>query len=702
MQRIEKLEAEKRMASTSGVEGHLVTTTAQRMAPIDTIFVNSTARVTQATDTPTRTPQHPDPDGTDSQQAFVPSPIPSSGGDEQEEDQGLESNAMMGFVGSVDEATSQPYNDSSVTSFMNQIKHLVDQETSHSQTSPASSTRAPAQRFQNRKNSRRRALLNYNLPSRQRADHLLSVYRRLVSTLYPFLDLEEVETLYLRLWTGEDLGKDGLTFLCLINVLFSLACNLDTSISPQHRISDAEVFYDRANELLQLDIVHDPSLLLVQCFLLLGQYLQSSDDPEQCWIFVGFAIRVAQRLRIDVPLTSAKEPVHRQQSMRRVWHGCILMDQILSMTFGRPSMVSSQASVSVPLPLPHPDGRHCQCATDSRTEATDYHFYVETLKLYQIMNETLLLLYNSDSEASPSEDSKVSLFGSAGPKVVGSVLEIEEKLRSWSQNLPPHLRRDAISDRHPTHERQTNVLSIRYNQVRILLFRPIFAKYCSRGAAQNANAAAGEDSLTEKIALQLSVACVKAALEMIENFETVVAGRKVEELDDRLPAWWYSIFYIYTAATVLVATRLDRSLLGEVTEQAIRESWVKAMRILSQFEAFGKHAKQCSTALYLLSNLVIQQTRQQIESRERLSTELRSSSVAPGGQELQTPYDDSPSTIGAGVHTQDWWPSGEDSERLRRKTSTVENLVRHFNTAGIQVDIFGDMSWVTGMPSRRY
>lgn len=691
------------MASTHRMAGHFVTPTAQSMAPLDTNIVELTSPVTQATNGPVFSPQGADPDGTADQQAFAPSSAPSPPGDDEEQDQGVESNAMMGFVGNVDQTTSQPYNDSSVTSFMNQIRHLLDRETSHSQTSPASSLRSPAQRSQYHKSARRRALLNYNLPSRQRADHLLSVYRRLVSTLYPFLDFEEIETLYLRLWTGEDLGQDGLTFVCLINVMFSLACNLDTSISPQQRISDAEVFYDRANELLPLDIVHEPSLLLVQCFLLLGQYLQSRDDPEQCWIFVGFAIRIAQSLRIDVYSTSAIEPVHRRESMRRVWHGCILMDQILSMTFGRPSMVSSQASMSVPLPLPHPDRTHCQCATESETDGADYHFYVETLKLYHLMNETLLLLYNSQAEASLSEDSNFAFFGISGAKAVGSLLEMDEKLRSWSQNLPTQLRRDVIASRDAVCERHTTVLSVRYSHVRILLFRPIFAKYCSRGAMQDARATSGETCLPEKIALQLSVACVKAALNLIDNFETVVVGRKVEELDHLLPAWWYSIFYIYTAATVLVAARLNHSLVSEVTERVIRESWVKAMRILSQFEVFGKHAKRCSTALYLLSNLVIQQNQQRMEApeRERWRAELRSGPVASGGQELGTPCD-SPSTIGAGVHTQDWWPSGKEFDQLRRDAPTVENLVRHFNTAGIQVDIFGDMSWVKGMPSRRY
>jgi hypothetical protein len=687
------------VASTHAVLDRVAVAPRRRLDPTVTAFVESVT-TRQDEDNLTPTTQRAEPDGAANQQPFTASPAPGPRGDD-DQDVGFESNAMMGFVRNVDQTNSQPYNDSSVASFMTQIKRLVDQETSDSQTSPASSLKSLLRRYQYRKSSRRQEFLNYNLPSRQRADHLLSVYRRLVSTLYPFLDFEEIETLYLRLWTGEDLGEGGLTFVCLINVVFCLACNIDTTIAPQQRTSDAEVFYDRANELLQWNIVHEPSLLLVQCFLLLGQYLQSSDDPEQCWIFVGFAIRIAQSLRLDISSTSAKEPMQRRESMRRLWHGCILMDQVLSMTFGRPSMISSQASMSVPLPLSHSDGAHCRCSTEPENDVADYHFYIETLKLYQLMNETLSMLYISVAEPTSSHDTNLTFFGVSGPKLVGNMLEMDQKLSSWSRSLPCHIRHDTITDRGPMHQRQTNVLSIRYSHVRILLFRPILARYCSRGAVQTVNSTSGGDDLPEKIALQLSVACVKAALRIIEDFDTIVAGRQVEELDDLLPAWWYSIFYIYTAATVLVAARLDHSLLAEVTEQAIRESWVKAMRILSRYELFSKHAKRCSAALCLISNLVIQQTQQRGKLRERVGQELTPIPTASDAQGLQL-VDESDSTVTAGVHTQDWWSNEQEFDRLRRKATTVENVVRHFNTSGIQVDVFGDMSWLTSMPSQQY
>ncbi|OQU97083.1 Fungal specific transcription factor domain-containing protein [Cladophialophora immunda] len=613
---------------------------------------------------------------------------------------------MMGFVENVDQTSPTYYNDSSATGFVNQIKRLIGGESPNFQASRAFSADSPRKRIP-RKHCRQQQLVDYVLPSRQRADYLLAVYRRLVSTLYPFLDFDEIETLYQRLWTGEDLGPDSVTFICLINVVFSLASNLDTSVAPQDRIVNAEVFYDRVQEVLPSNLVHEPSMLQVQCFLLLGLYLQSSSNPEQCWIFVGYAIRIAQSLKLDIPSTSANEPLCRREAMRRVWHCCVLMDETLSMTFGRPPMIPSRATRSVPLPLPHSDATSCLCATQalSRTDATDYHFFIETLKLYSLMNQTLQILYDSDTDEDLSNDPTFAYFGISGTNSVGNLLEMDHKLSTWYQNLPPHLRHDEMAGKHPIHHRQANIVAIRYSHVRILLFRPILARYCSKDLIISTNSASTEDHLPGKIALQFSVACVNAALRTIGHFDMLMAGQKVEELDDQLPAWWYTIFYVYTAATVLVAARLNHSLLAEVTEQAVHQSLTKAMNILSRLDVFSPHARRCSAAIALLLDQVMHQSNHQETAHGNQRAErISSPSAASWAHEAQSSFESPSAFVGMGVHTNDWAPSGREPELSRRAPPTVENIVRHFNTSGIHVNDFWDMSWlkVTSMPSQLY
>lgn len=76
------------------------------------------------------------------------------------------------------------------------------------------------------------------------------------------------------------------------------------------------------------------------------------------------------------------------------------------------------------------------------------------------------------------------------------------------------------------------------------------------------------------------------------------------ELDDILPAWWYSIFYVYSAATVLVAARLQPPIIAEVSETAIMDGRHAVMRIFKKFARFDKHATRCAAAISVLFDQV--------------------------------------------------------------------------------------------------
>ncbi|KEF61525.1 uncharacterized protein A1O9_03092 [Exophiala aquamarina CBS 119918] len=638
----------------------------------------------------------------------LPPAPPTVGSPANAHEQYIEGNAMMGFNEQAEEHTPQQYSQSDATSFMNLIRSLIDQDKAipHSHISQISAT-PPSRSARGRNSTSRRPLPDYVLPSRPQADHLILVYRRLAATLYPFVDLERVELLYPRLWTGEDLGDDGLTFLCLLNVMFSIACNLDSSIAPTERVEKANIFYIRAQDLLQFDIVQQRSLLTVQCFLLLGQYLQSTNSPQQCWIYVGFAIRIAQSLRLDVPSTSAKEPFVQRELLRRLWHGCVLLDQALSMTFGRSTMIAPQASNAVPLPVAHPETTICQCRTRCLSDSStpDFHFFIETLQLYRLMNETLIILYSSDNVGGDSNNVNVVHFGSLGAKAVGSLLELDHKLSCWYQDLPIHLRHGPDSIEAAVHERHRNVLYIRYTHVKILLFRPILARYCSDGAPRNASLMSNLDTLASKIALQFSVACIRAAFKMIDCFDVALSGKDIGEVDELLPAWWYSIFYVYTAAAVLVAARLSPPVLAEVTEPAVSEAWDTAMRILSRYQAHTNLARRCVTALSLILNQVMQQGQRPEPRLIPDAVELLPRSTDVPEPERSTPTLDEPTHNLSAIHTQDWASFGMeymDRTGSMNFDSDLDNLLRHMNTSGMQVDIFGDMSWLTDMPSQLY
>jgi hypothetical protein len=532
-------------------------------------------------------------------------------------------NAMMGMMDEGNQGSANNFGDSSATGFMREIEKVIDR-----QITPPGLQRRPSEIAKSRVQSsvhsktseRRRQEFDYVLPPRHRADNLLSTYWRLVDTLYPFLDRTEVESLYRRLWTGEDIGDDGPVFLSLLNIIFSIACALDATVPPEERESSADIFYQRAWELLNFGFVQSRSVMTVQCFLLLGQYLQSTNDPQQCWNFVGLAIRMAQSLGLDLPSTSAQARNSQQTDLlRKVWHGCVLMDRTLSLTFGRPPMITSRSVTLVPSPVAHQNPDTCSCSASMsglNSESSDIHFYIESLKLYEIMNEALLNLYNSPLEEEPKVDPYVVYFGSLGAKGLGLLFDRDKSLCLWNRNLPIHLRLRTNTQRYGTHQRQATVLKLRYYYIRILLYRPVLSRFCSRYENDGGTL---EEVMPSKIALQCSLMCLNTAFEVIELFDSIMEGQDPESFDDVLPAWWYSIFYVYSAATVLVATLLQPAITAEVPEQAVVKSWRTAIKIMGRFQKFSTHAARYTAVLNVLFDQVPQQHRKHRNSLQQRS-----------------------------------------------------------------------------------
>lgn len=68
-------------------------------------------------------------------------------------------------------------------------------------------------------------------------------------------------------------------------------------------------------------------------------------------MLVELAIRIAQDLGLDLPQTSRRLEIQRDQEMaRRIWHGCVMMDRVLSMTFSRLPTISRACATCVPFP----------------------------------------------------------------------------------------------------------------------------------------------------------------------------------------------------------------------------------------------------------------------------------------------------------------------------------------------------------------
>ncbi|KAJ4169051.1 hypothetical protein NW754_010983 [Fusarium falciforme] len=543
---------------------------------------------------------------------------------DDDDDDDEQNNAMLGLIKEKEGRRLSTHGNSSVSSFMSHIRNVLDHHLASRATSAEPGrTISMAQPQLATSSSDQLAHVDAVLPPRRRADHLFDVYWRCIDPLYPFLDRDQMDLMYQRLWAGENLGEDTKMFICLLNVVFSLSCNLNPRMEPEERGTNAAVFYRRSQELLDFSDLQNRSVLTVQCFLLSGQYLQSTNKSQQCWMSIGLAIRVAQSIGLDLVATSTEAPTTTiRETMRKVWHGCILMDRTLSMTFGRPLMITPKAATAVPMPLVHNSEGLCSChSSASSCDAThdrDLHFFTEALELYELMGEALITVYDASAVDEPVKIDEYSMyFGSKAAKIVGQVCEVDDKLQHWQRRLPIHLRNDPDAPKSIIHKRQSHILFLRFHHTRILLLRPILSRFCAR---QGYEPAGFSETLPWKIALHSSVSCVRAALETVEFYESSIGNRSIQDCEDLLPAWWYSTFYIYSAATILVAAQLHHALTAEVGTNRIVDGCRISIKLLTSFQRFGDHAMRCATAIGLLLEHVQRKQRgrtQQKKQRQR-------------------------------------------------------------------------------------
>jgi hypothetical protein len=234
-------------------------------------------------------------------------------------------NAMMGAV---DEPQGHGFfGSSSAASFIQQIKTAVDAKVTSPEARPSSMILGKVQ-LSSLEPRQKSSTADYVLPPRKTADGLLEVYWRLVHPLYPFLDRYEIMSQYQTLWTGEPTGCDENALMTTLNVIFALGCQLSDNIEPSQREASSAVFFARAKELLDFDLWEVGSVQTIQCLLIMGQYLQSTNSAHQCWIVIGLAVRTAQSLGFHLPQTDAQFKNGREMELaRRLWHGCVMMDR---------------------------------------------------------------------------------------------------------------------------------------------------------------------------------------------------------------------------------------------------------------------------------------------------------------------------------------------------------------------------------------
>ncbi|KKY25739.1 putative c6 transcription factor [Phaeomoniella chlamydospora] len=502
------------------------------------------------------------------------------------------------------------------SSYIHQVKDTVPESTPEHREALS---RSPLAEHQNTmsttiRNKHARSV-DYILPSRKTADGLMETYWETAHALFPIIDIDAFNRAYQSIWSGTPIENES-QIMCTLNVIFALASSFSDSMEVKARVQSADVFFDRAQELFEMDLwnASGQSLESVQCLLLICQFLQSRSASRQAWVFIGLAVSTAESLFLH--MTTDRVLTERQKITHQVvWHGCLYMKRILAMHDKRPSMIDALAVTMVSKPFTR--NQHA-------VRSEELYFY-HTLALSEILDEILLQTHKSRN----MPDNPADLIHES---VLSSITTLDGQLSRWRAELPPQFHQVTFTQappRTPIH-RQANSIRLQYYNARILLFRPILISWC-RLQAGSLQAPGYAESFQAHTSSTCSTLCLHSSLDMIEFIYTRLppfepngpppAPTQQPPIDPSnpsataaspshsqsspplspLPAWWDVITYLHTSALIILLSRLNRTLCMSVPPTTIEGAFKTSLDCLRQFARLGGSALAERSIRYLES-----------------------------------------------------------------------------------------------------
>ena len=138
---------------------------------------------------------------------------------------------------------------------------------------------------------------------------------------------------------------------------------------------------------------------------------------------------------------------------------------MVSMTFGRPMVITRADALAVPFPAGINDEYLSSTPGSSNLqplgESSTVEFWLQTSKLYIIQEETLSAMYSNEAAIRKATNSPAERLQNVD---FNTILRIHSSLRQWNEALPQFLRVRKNSSTEladPIFSRQANVLYLR-------------------------------------------------------------------------------------------------------------------------------------------------------------------------------------------------------------------------------------------------
>ncbi|POR34364.1 Uncharacterized protein TPAR_05450 [Tolypocladium paradoxum] len=213
--------------------------------------------------------------------------------------------------------------------------------------------------------------------------------------------------------------------------------------------------------------------------------------------------------------------------------------RLLSMTFGRPVMISTRWDVPLPSLIDDEFLRLQGEGTQPRETPSRLGLLAYSSKLFLILDDILSTFYSSHPESNVTEMAEDEL---RVDKILSDVISLNRRLDNFPNEVPAYLRyTTAPPDEGPGYaeksvEIQRQILHCRYLYTRVLLLRPIVhltTKYPARFRAQSSTQPIG--TMDDHLVKLLCNLCVQTATDLIQSIH--------QNLEDSYrSSAWHSIY----------------------------------------------------------------------------------------------------------------------------------------------------------------
>ncbi|KAJ5954862.1 C6 transcription factor [Penicillium viridicatum] len=384
----------------------------------------------------------------------------------------------------------------------------------------------------------------FALPPPHETSQLVHKYFTDTGILFPYIHpLSFLETYR---GMSENKFKIRRTWLGLLNMMLAMVKITAPSEEPaEQRIAAADVFYKRALGLCGKEMLRGTTVEVVQYLLLMGQYMQGTQKSVQAWTVHGLAVKAALQLGLHSKDASRVFSPQEKEIRKRTW--------TLSMTLGRPAAIpDSFVRLDLPTNDIDGDGPTEIPIVDCKTFQMSVEFFNSTILLYKQLFNIVDLLYGQNLGCDPPLT--VS-------ECVGHILSAEQHLVTWEKSLPQHIELITVKKIRDNSGKMPDppqffslkfsvIITLRYLHLRILLHRPILVKFldaCGKGGIDP-----HEERLLQQIGSNSMRICMESAMSTIDIIHELVPSSEWPK--SLLGAWWYSLYYTFHSALVLLGT----------------------------------------------------------------------------------------------------------------------------------------------------